>query len=161
MWPVPCRCPRGCLNIKMPSYHYRVYHYKDKIVLWPCGLYNVNPHTWKDCLYIEMGSRILAYLYNVNANPHTWKDCRYIEIGAQAPRITRSSVIIMTIWQITSKVIGHIDGLTHWGRGKMADIFWTTFPNAFSWMKMYDSQSRFHWKLFLRVQLTIFQLWFG
>ena len=34
-------------------------------------------------------------------------------------------------------------------------IFRTTFSNAFSWMKMYE----FHWILFRRVQLTIFQHW--
>ena len=50
--------------------------------------------------------------------------------------------------------------LTHWGRDKMAAIFQTTFPNGFSWMKMYDFRLTFHWSLFLRVQLTIFQHWF-
>ena len=34
--------------------------------------------------------------------------------------------------------------LTHWGRDKMADIFQTTFSNAFSWMKMYKSPLKFH-----------------
>ena len=48
--------------------------------------------------------------------------------------------------------------LTHWGRDKMAAIFQMTFSNAFSWMKMYEFRSRFHWSLFLRVQWTIFQL---
>ena len=43
---------------------------------------------------------------------------------------------------------------------KMADIFQTTFSNAFSWMKMYKCQLRFHWSLFPRVQLTIFHHWF-
>ena len=49
---------------------------------------------------------------------------------------------------------------THWDRNKMAAIFQTTFSNAFSWMKMYKFQLRFHWSLFLRVQLAIFQHWF-
>ena len=42
----------------------------------------------------------------------------------------------------------------------MAAIFLTTFSNAFSWMKTYEFKFRFHWKLFLWVQLTIFQHWF-
>ena len=46
--------------------------------------------------------------------------------------------------------------LTHWGRDKMDAISQTTFSNAFSWMKMYQFRSKFHWSLFLRVQLTIF-----
>ena len=50
--------------------------------------------------------------------------------------------------------------LTHWGPDKMADIFQTTFSNAFSWMKMYEFRFRFHWSLFLRVQLTIYHHWF-
>ena len=50
--------------------------------------------------------------------------------------------------------------LTHWGRDKMAANFLTTFSNAFSWMKMYRFRLRFHWSLFPRAQLTIFQHWF-
>ena len=36
----------------------------------------------------------------------------------------------------------------------------TTFSNAFSGMKLYKFRLRFHWTLFARVQLTIFQHWF-
>ena len=50
--------------------------------------------------------------------------------------------------------------LTHWGRTKMAAIFQTTFSRAFSSMKMLDFRLKFHWSLFLRVQLPIFQHWF-
>ena len=54
----------------------------------------------------------------------------------------------------------HSCHLTHWGRDKMAAIFQTMFSNAFSWMKMHELRLRFHWRLFRRVQLTIFQHWF-
>ena len=47
--------------------------------------------------------------------------------------------------------------LTHWGWDKMAAIFQKTFSNAFSWMKMNELRLRFHWNLFPRVELTIFQ----
>ena len=50
--------------------------------------------------------------------------------------------------------------LTHWDRDKMAAISQTILSNAFSWMKMLEFQLKFHWSLFLRVQLTIFQHWF-
>ena len=50
--------------------------------------------------------------------------------------------------------------LTHWGRDKMAAVSQTTLSNAISWMKMLEFRLRFHWSLFLRVQLTIFQHWF-
>ena len=50
--------------------------------------------------------------------------------------------------------------LTHWGRDKIDAILQTTFSNAISWMKMFEFQLNFHWSLFLKVQLTIFQHWF-
>ena len=43
---------------------------------------------------------------------------------------------------------------------KMDAISQTTFSSAFSWMKMFEFRLKFHWNLFLRVQLTIFQHWF-
>ena len=50
--------------------------------------------------------------------------------------------------------------LTHVGRDKMVDFFQTTFSNAFSWMKMFQLRLKFHWSLFLWVQLTISHHWF-
>ena len=49
--------------------------------------------------------------------------------------------------------------LTHWGRDKMDAILQTTFSNAFSSMKMFEFQLKFHWSLFLGTQLTMFQHW--
>ena len=51
-------------------------------------------------------------------------------------------------------------GLTHWGRERMAAILQTTFSNALSWMIIYEFRLKFHWSLFPRFQLTIFQHWF-
>ena len=48
---------------------------------------------------------------------------------------------------------------THWGRDKIVATFQTIFSNAFE-MRMYKFLLRFHWSLFPRVQLTIFQYWF-
>ena len=47
--------------------------------------------------------------------------------------------------------------LTHWGRDEMNNISQTTFSNVFSSMKMFEFRLKFHWSLFPRVQLTIFQ----
>ena len=52
------------------------------------------------------------------------------------------------------------DTLTHWGRDKMDAISQTTLSNSFSWMEMLEFRLKFHWNLFPRVQLTIFQHWF-
>ena len=45
---------------------------------------------------------------------------------------------------------------THWGRDKIAAISQMTFSNVFSSMKMFQFQLKFHWRLLLRIQLTIF-----
>ena len=54
-----------------------------------------------------------------------------------------------------------INTLTHWGRDKTDAILQTTFSNAISWMKMFEFWLKFHWCLFIKPQLTIFQHWFG
>ena len=61
--------------------------------------------------------------------------------------------------RLRPELMDGIHFLTHWGWDKMAAIF-QTFLNAFLWMKIYELQLRFHWSLFLRVQLSIFQHWF-
>ena len=53
-----------------------------------------------------------------------------------------------------------VHNLTHWGRHEIDAILQTTFSNTFSWMKMFKFRFNFHWSLFLRTQLTIFQHWF-
>ena len=49
--------------------------------------------------------------------------------------------------------------LTHLPLDKMAAVSLMTFSNALSWMKSFVFRFRFHWSLFLRVQLTITQHW--
>ena len=49
---------------------------------------------------------------------------------------------------------------TTWGRDKMDAIFQTTYSNAFSSTKMSEFWLKFHWSVFRRVQLTLFQHWF-
>ena len=44
------------LNIKTPSYQYKNSHDKNKTAR-PSYIYNGNPHTWKDHLYIETGPK--------------------------------------------------------------------------------------------------------
>ena len=50
--------------------------------------------------------------------------------------------------------------LTHWGRDHIYAVLKTVFLNAYSWMKLYEFILRFHWSLFLKVQLTYFKHWF-
>ena len=67
----------------MLSYQRDNSHHKDKSVSQLSYLYNVNPHTWKDLLYIEMGP----------CESHTWKDHLYIEMGpCESPYMERPSL---------------------------------------------------------------------
>ena len=50
--------------------------------------------------------------------------------------------------------------LTHWCRDKMAAFFQTTFSKAFSSIKIYKFSLKFHWRLFLMLQWTVFHHWF-
>ena len=80
--------------------------------------------------------------------------CGYACIGSNWTHWDRATDICIS-------ELGCHHSLTHWGRVKMAAIFQTTFSNGFSWMKMHEFRLTFHWILFLVVQLTIFQHWFG
>ena len=74
---------------------------------------------------------------------------------------------VMKIWCLLwiwipyfhAEVFRGIPILTHWGWDIMATIY-QTFSNAFSWIKMWKYWLGFHWSLFLKVRLTIFQHWF-
>ena len=50
--------------------------------------------------------------------------------------------------------------LTHWGRDQIDAISQTTLSNAFSRMIMNEFRLGFHWSLFLRFELKIFQHWY-
>ena len=56
--------------------------------------------------------------------------------------------------------VDHTDHLTHLPLDKMVAISQTIFSDAFSWKKSFVFWWKFHWSLFLRVQLTITQHWF-
>ena len=75
--------------------------------------------------------------------------------------------VLRTLWHLVAELrfrwqpgVLKVSFLTHWGRDKMDAISQTTFSSAFSWMKMFEFRLKFHWSLFLMVQLTIFHHWF-
>ena len=84
----------------------------------------------------------------------TWSCC-----DTNRSHIT-SSTISKCIYWFFSNIDFQLRLFTHWGRDKTAAISKTTFSNVFSWMKIYEFRSRFHWSLFLRFELTISQHWF-
>ena len=82
-----------------------------------------------------------------------WRMCPKIFVN-----IVTKHLCFQSCWQLSP--------FTHWGWGKMASIFQTSFSDAISWMKMHKFRLRFHWSL-LRFHwslfpslLTIFQHWF-
>ena len=71
-------------------------------------------------------------------------------------------------WRAVGVSLGSFESkcfLTHWGRDKMDAVSQATLSNAFSWTEMLEFRLRFHWILFLRVQLPIiqhlFRQWLG
>ena len=87
-----------------------------------------------------------------------YKEIRYFELP-----VGQLKTVFAQIQWVNSSPAGYVwlfSTLTHWGRDKMDAISQTTFWSAFSWMKMFEFRLKFHWSLFLRVQLTIFQHWF-
>ena len=71
-----------------------------------------------------------------------------------------STLVVSAYTDVVLKLSIAFLTLTHWGRDKMDAISQTTLSNAFSWMKILEFRLKFHWSLFLRVLLTIFQHWF-
>ena len=55
---------------------------------------------------------------------------------------------------------GNIATLTHWGRDKWTPFRRRHFQMHFLEKKMFELRLKFHWSLFPRVQLAIFQQWF-
>ena len=70
--------------------------------------------------------------------------------------------LVISIWHFCpSSSCWFIRGwLSHWGSDKIAASSQTTLSNTFPWMKLSEFRLKFHWSLFLRAQLTIFQHWF-
>ena len=67
------------------------------------------------------------------------------------------NVIVMNMSYTVQYIPWHIHDLTHWGWNKIAALSQATFSDPFSWMKIYELHLKFHWDLFLRFKLTIFQ----
>ena len=112
----------------------------------------------------------LVYCNGPHIRYQNWeKSLQWSHMGFMPTEIIGNSIRCPTSIQYAALVILCEDNLlmfgafpikTHWGPVKIAAIFQTTFPDAFSWMKMFKFRLKFHWRLFPRVELTIFQHWF-
>ena len=85
---------------------------------------------------------------------YVWQGCRERRVHLHSGQIRWVVMILLRRW------VARWVTLTHWGRDQIDAISQTTFSNEFSSMKIYEFWIKFHWSLFLGVQLTIFQHWF-
>ena len=89
-----------------------------------------------------------------------WERVNFTQRLSQLTNQPPCYVLALNIIKISSLFRLTTDSLTHWSRDKMDVIFQTAFWNWYSWMNMLKFRLKFHWSLFLRFQLTIFQHWF-
>ena len=91
---------------------------------------------------------------------HPPSACLTVWSATQHQVIISPSPLMLPMWQVgeaKNRYLAdkHCRILTHLPLDKMAAISQTIFLNAFSWMNSFVFQVKFHWSLFLRVQLTI------
>ena len=88
------------------------------------------------------------------------QDCEYCE--GNLPCYTRISTLSTksTVWLWVSSSVLSLNWVNTLRLRQNGSISQMTDSIAFSWMKIYEFRLKFHWSLFLRFQLTIFQHWF-
>ena len=144
-------------NIALPYYYikvYAVYQYCPPILLYYIKVYALY---WY-CPPMPLPTTIRYKQYVNIALPYCYIHLRICSIVILPSHITTYYIEVYAVYQYCPPILLHT--LTHWGRDKMAAISQTTLSNSFSWMKMLEFRLKFHWSLFPRVQLTIFQHWF-
>ena len=150
---------------------YTIYwkHYIWNIICWCLYMCKICQNMWKICIFIyacfmwKWRSRVTCW----HKKETPWCGYRiYIICLVGGKRVYKVENGTLVLWItkcfvfVISKVICHITTLTHWGRDEMNNISQTTLSNVFSSMKMFEFRLKFHWSLFLRDQLIIFQHWF-
>ena len=153
-------------NIFMQKWHHitcikNIHKFKKPLVKWVSVWIPVATHippfiTHRDCLLpFHLEPAVGVGLHNKSAqhiNTHGECSCCNVPLLKQGCSPTDT-------WMIDSIISWYVS-ITYWGWDKMAVTSQTTFSNAFSWMKLYEFLLKFHWSLFLRVQITIFHHWF-
>ena len=120
-------------------------------VSWDSG------QTWETFVSVKQADSQKSLWYRKGSVYHVIMSCDMIKI------IDIRSIQTIQLHHIPHKLydISPLQAiLTHWGPDEMKNISSATFSNVFSSMKMFEFLLKFHWSLFPRVQLTIFQHWF-
>ena len=121
------------------------------------------PYTTSASLALCLGtSPVTGHLWNIAVQPavgcyNSWANIRRSGCSPQV----EISLWNGTMWGISAELRwDNTKLLTHLPLEKIAAISQTIFSDAFSWMKNFVFWLKFHWYLFLRIQLTISQHWF-
>ena len=169
---------------------YRDSHYKGKTVIRPSYLYDGDPLLVRWHLYIETAFLFIKeyFLWDFRHqvekhHKHIWRIWKLTYM--KHPKFNTSTLLFFKdalYFQsilfsyihlflfsniVNSSRPGDPYGITKFGqywfntlRPRQQAAVSQTLSNAFSWSKMLEFRFRFHWSLFLRVQLTIIQHWF-
>ena len=142
---------------------------KDHICIESAGIWSSAELQWLDkmsgCRCDNSGNAhqgLMPYYF-----PYQGHCYQHKQIGHQACTLLlwKASKVVMMTW-LHDEMSGWwlifccFCCLTHWGRDKMVAIFADIIFRCILWMKMFEFWLRYHWSLFLSVQLTIFQHWF-
>ena len=135
-WLVACSAPSHNLN------QYSL------IVNWTLR----NKLQWNSFIKIQILSFKKNEFENVASRKLFWKCCLQND-----GHFVQASIFELILARL---VLYRVVNLTHLPLNEMATISQTIFLDAFSWIKKIVFWLKFHWSLFLRVQLTIIQHWF-
>ena len=115
------------------------------------GLHAISNHWQLDCF----SNSWLFISVSLCGAVHWW----VVDSSHKRPVMQKS---IYNIWHIFPHIFPqtNVEQICSFEFLKMAAISQTIFSGAFSGMKIYEFRLRFHWSLFLRFELTIFQHWF-
>ena len=112
---------------------------------------------WSNCIRIVKNGRIMKRKKQLHSNGalyalHTVRMCVCI---------WHDDTHVTACWSHSFGVSSYNVCPFNTLRPRQMDAIWQTiFSSAFSWMKMFEFLLKFHWSLFLRVELTIFHHWF-
>ena len=82
-------------------------------------------------------------------NSDLWKVCQYAGEDTFSTLVNTWGSGTLKLYSLNLHSLNkHKGELTHWGREKMAAISQTTLSSAFSWMKLSEFRSKFHWSFF-------------
>ena len=120
-------------------------------ILFICYIWLINHFLWLPCHATST--------FVVSTNCTLWMWAKYNSYNVVLRKEVISAKVAKRLWNCHCNKHSCPD-LTHLPLEKMAAISQMIFSDAFLWMISYVFWLKFHWRLFLRVQLITSQHWF-